>query len=519
MPAINPLPQAIVATNPPAFGPTGQDYELARVTAQDLADGVCIIVDNHQGGTQTVRAVIDHHYHENDEQFLAISEIDGYERLQVDVRGNDICRRPVYTVRHDEIIDAIACELLAEAFARRMINIEYPIARKVQSTYATEIRLLCEGVITSGADNFTIAIDNADSAAKRKRHGYDSEMIRSMTDLIARQSPVSGFIYSSTGPGNVIIEALRRCDVPIGKRIKAAEAVRGFAGMTTRDVMTYWDRAYSHRTVAPEHAWKYDRNRPVAPALLDMPVRSAILMAGTPASACKEHPVVKGIRKEIARRQAEAARKRNAETGKGRMTARQPSKATPAKTPAPFQQDFARRRERVKFEGGGLIARLRSDGVKCGDVITSAVTALIENDVPFPGLPATRDIDSVAAFASRRDVIALALKASGTADRTNVNSRGAFACAHALCEAADPERARAFFRSLSRRPVGSDPGATLIRRLHGLTRAERTPHRVLDYILQAWDAYVAGRQVEQFVDRHDLGRGANDNDVARRRAA
>lgn len=517
MPAINPLPQRIASNNAPAFGPTGQDYVQADISPQDLADGVCVIVDNHQGGTQTVRAVIDRHYHNHDEQFFAISEIEGYEQIEFDAHGNNIGRRPVYTIRHNDVIDDVAAQILAEAFANRLINIEYPIARKIQATYAAEIRRLCDAIITSGADNFTIAIDNADSAAKRKRHGYDSEMIRAMTDLIARQNPVSGFIYSSTGPGNVIIEALRRCDVPVGKRIKAAEAVRGFAAMTTSDVLTYWDRAYSHRTVANEHAWKYDRNRPGAPALLNLPTTSAILMGNTPAAS--QNATVLNLRRQIAAQQAQAAAAATASAQKPK-TNRITSKSSKAALAVhKVEAHPAQRRERMKFEGGSLIDYLRNDGIRSADIVVSAVTALMTYEVAFEGKPRSRDLESAAAFAKTDAVINLALRASATCERAGINSRGAFACAHALCEEADPVAADVFFKGMKRGATDNSPAATLVRRLSGLTRAERTPHRVLDYTMQAWQAHVEGRAVTQFFDHAEIGLSANDNDKAALKAA
>lgn len=502
MPKIAPRPTSIDAVNAPHCGPTGYGYSKTDISPQELASGVCVFADKQRGGAQVVQAILGYHYERNDEQFFVISEKPVYERLQINAAGNPIEGRPVYTVRPDEVIDDIAAAILAEAFRDKQINIEYPIAMRTQERFAPEIRRLADAIITSGAEDFTTGIDNGDSATKRKRHGYDSPMIRSMSDLFTRQEPVMGFVYASSGPGSSIIEMLRRCEVPVGKMMKTQDALLGFAALTTGEVRQQADRMHGHRHVEINHAWKYNGNQPQAnPDLLDLPLSSAILTTGN--HTVQEGKAVKKLRTKIKSAQAEAA-----EANKALPTSRRGRQPVANRTVEPNAVrpagEVIAKLDRKKRTDGSISKMISALGGKNHIVSGSIVHAATSYGIMLPGMPMRDDAASLAAWGAGEDVRRLANMAHSARQRTGIDSAAAMSIVAVLLEAVDPVNGKAFFDDLNRNPDLDTPGNVAVRRIAGATKQERTTHRIADYLLQAWDAHATGRPLTHFVDRAEL---------------
>lgn len=502
MPKIAPRPTSIDAVNPPHCGPTGYGYSKTDITPQELASGVCVFADKQRGGAQVVQAILGYHYERNDEQFFVISEKPVYERLQIDPAGNPLEGRPVYTIRPEEVVDDLAAAMLAEAFRDKQINIEYPIAMRTQERFAPEIRRLADAIITSGAEDFTTGIDNGDSATKRKRHGYDSPMIRSMSDLFTRQEPVMGFVYASSGPGSSIIEMLRRCEVPVGKMMKTQDALLGFAALTTHEVRQQADRLHGHRHVEINHAWKYNGNQPQAnPDLLDLPLSSAILT--TDDFTVQEGKTVKKLRARIKAAQAEAAEAKKALPAARR--GRQPVAGCTTATNAVLSAGAVIAQLNCKKRTDGSISRMISAlGGKNHIVSGSIVHAATSYGIMLPGMPMHDDAASLAAWGAGEDVRRLANLANSARQRTGITSTAAMSIVTVLLEAVDPENGKAFLDDLNRNPDQDTPGNVAVRRIAGATKQERTTHRIADYLLQAWDAHATGRPLTHFVDRAAL---------------
>lgn len=493
MPRINPLPRSIDNTNAPDSGPTGHDFETTQITAQDLAAGVCIISDEYQGGTQTVQAVIADHYNKNDELFFAISERSAYERVQLDAKGKSFNKRPVYSVRPTDVIDDIAADIIANALARREINLEYPISQKTQETYAGEIRRLSDAIIRSGADDFTIAIDNADSAAKRKRHGFDSEMIRALADLISRQNPVTGFLYSSAGPGNAIIEALRRCNVPVGKQITSRDAILGFGALTTQDVVEQWNRGRkgSHRDTANNHAWKYDRNDPTRrPALLNIKQESGILDPNgkTP----PEHRVVQELRKEIAKAQKKAAQKRASE--KSRYATRTVARrSVNVATPSAKRTSLGSKRS-------FLLQNRKDHAEELNGIPQYVMLAAVTRSTARRRQVGSRivvDASVIAKLVKDPKVLALGRQANTLRQRGAITNSMGMNIALDLMNADCAVTTAAYISSFHNTAPSDSPAGMVMAALNDPER-RLTQHQIADTMLQGYIAHRAGIKVEAF---------------------
>jgi hypothetical protein len=162
--------------------------------------------------------------------------------------------------------------------------------------------------------------------------------------------------------------------------------------------------------------------------------------------------------------------------------------------------DHAPERTRKPFPGRSVSGHLAGMGVKDHASKMSTGLALLEHDA-FPGKRLVdMDFDQVVAFILTDEVKVLAGKASATSQRVGVKNLGGFAVAHALIEAEDAEAGKAFFAAMGKNGAIDSPSQALVRRLAGLTKAERSVGRVIDYTMQAWRAHRAGTCVHSFVD-------------------
>lgn len=480
MPRINARPVRISADNPPPAGPTGYaGFKTAGISSQDLANGVCIIADRYQGGPQTVRAAMAIRYKEDAERFFAISEEPVYDLIQIDDTGKYVQNAlPVLSITSDIVVDADVAALIARDFCEGKISIEYCIKGRTAGTYTRELKLLADAIVGSEDETehgYTLVIDNGDSSCKRRRHGlgHDSKMIASIADLIAREVPTTGFIYSSSGPGNAIIEALRRCRIPVGKKISETDAINGFSAMTTPEVKQNWDKAFSHLTTDLSHAWKYDRNTGKKPALLDLSSNSAIMVDPSRRenlrSRMTKKKVIQDLLSEIA------------SIGESEGTLNDNNQ--PAS-------------KRVDYKNGNLTSELRKNKATNACVRALIIGIIYRHDIKVPGRPNIDDFQSVLSFAMGDYVTDLARRVSTHYSRGVIRSYAALAAIIMMIETAGGNSDEA----ISLIDTENSPFAAAGRRINGYTKAEKTPQAMIACFIQAWNAHVQGHDVERFHD-------------------
>jgi len=483
MPRINARPVKIASTTPPPIGPTGYaDFSVSGISSEDLANGVCIIADKYQGGPQTVRAAMAIRYRKDAERFFAISEEPVYDLIQIDDYGKEIAGSlPVLSITSDIAIDEKAAGLIAAEFSAGRICIEYCIMGRTPATYTRELRLLADAIMSTEdetAHGYTLVIDNGDSSCKRRRHGQgnDSKMIASIADLIAREVPTTGFIYSSAGPGNTIIEALRRCRVPVGKRISQTAAIDGFSAMTTKEVRQNWKRAYSHMTTDLGHAWKYDRNGDGRPSLLDLTNDSAIMV---------DPRDRKKLRKKM----------KTSKTIDGLMAAIEAAQRVPDAENASLEK---RTPTRINYKDASLLREMRARGAKSANLRSVIVGAIYRHDIQVPGRPELDDFQEVLEFALSDYITDITHQVANHYKKGAIPSYSALACILTMIDVAGGDAGQVLNAMQDQNACG--PFAAAARRINGYTEVERTPAAITACVIQAWNAHAAGKDVERFMD-------------------
>lgn len=178
-------------------------------------------------------------------------------------------------------------------------------------------------------------------------------------------------------------------------------------------------------------------------------------------------------------------------------------------------------RSRQPFPGRSIGTRLVELGIKGHTGVVSTGLALLEHG----GVPGKRldgmDFDEVVDFMMSDHAVALRRKAQSTSKRTGVSCIGGFAVTHAIIEAEDAVAGKMFFAAMGKAGAPDSPSQMLVRRLNGMTKAERSVERVIDYTMQAWHAHRDGTRVRGFVDgmvrtgsRATHSVSANDNAAA-----
>lgn len=124
-------------------------------------------------------------------------------------------------------------------------------------------------------------------------------------------------------------------------------------------------------------------------------------------------------------------------------------------------------------------------------------------DVTGVAIP-TSSASEMAEMAKTVEMAGLLAKARSTADKSGIYMYGAWAIVHLELARIDETKAGVFMGQVNARADRKSCASALWRRLNGLTPAERTTRRVIDYAFQAWSAFAAGRSVEEFTDSETL---------------
>jgi len=369
--------------NAPAYSPIGESVVTGTVTLQDLARGVVVYANRFEGGQQTVRAIMDSHCSTEDGmQFLAFTEEEAYGYLQYDAAGRQIpgCL-PIITLRKTDVLSDARIDLLVTAFKNKEISIEYVMGGKDNEVYSDEIHRLGLSMINAEVGDYVLVFDQSDSVMIRRRHGNSEPHIRTIADMLSRQYPPVGFIAHGTGPGNAIIESVRRAEIFIGKKMTTSDRILGFFGVTCPDVVKFWDKGFGYHNVAIQHAWKHDRSDQVNPKLLDITTRSVVLDGNRHDLDLVEPSTVADLRQAMAKAKSKGKVKKGK---KGRTTSSRATRVYSA-------EGLQRRR-------GGLIAPiddvLKQDGYVYRKEARSIAGMMLKTDKARKGRTTSMDVYS-----------------------------------------------------------------------------------------------------------------------------
>lgn len=152
----------------------------------------------------------------------------------------------------------------------------------------------------------------------------------------------------------------------------------------------------------------------------------------------------------------------------------------------------------------GLRNRLTEGGLGNISITATSIIGLAQYEHVTGIKMSWHATDAVVEFARTDEMKALVRKTNALAARSELFLYGAWAVAYATLSKIDAVRADAFFDQLLKGADRKSCGQVLLRRLKGLTDSERTTHRVLDYVFQAWSAFSAGRDIDHFVDNEEV---------------
>jgi len=314
-----PVPTAIApGANRPAYSPIGESVVTSTVTLRDLARGIAIYANRYEGGQQTVRAIMDIHCSAAKDgiQFIAFTEEEAYGYLQYDHTGARIpgCI-PIITLRKNDVLNDARIDLLVKAFKNKEISIEYVMGGKDNEVYSDEIHRLGLKLINAEVGDYVLVFDQSDSVMIRRRHGNSEPHIRTIADMLSRQYPPVGFIAYGTGPGNAIIESVRRAEMFIGKKMTTSDKIVGFLNVTGPDVVKFWEKDFGYQNVAIGHAWKHANSGKGNPELLDITTVSAILDGGRRNLTLTQHPTVTTLRQAMSKAKSKGKAKKGGKRG------------------------------------------------------------------------------------------------------------------------------------------------------------------------------------------------------------
>lgn len=167
-----------------------------------------------------------------------------------------------------------------------------------------------------------------------------------------------------------------------------------------------------------------------------------------------------------------------------------------------------------RFENRSISARLIELGVKGhSDTVTVGLALLEHGGVPGKHLD-DMDFDEVVEFMMSDEMTTHRRKAQATCKRAGISCIGAFATVHALIETEDAVAGKIFFAAMGKAGAQDSASQMLVRRLKGMTNAERSVERVMNYTMQAWHAHRDGKRVRAFVDGVVRTAGATTHSVS-----
>lgn len=178
-----------------------------------------------------------------------------------------------------------------------------------------------------------------------------------------------------------------------------------------------------------------------------------------------------------------------------RLEARRSAGATTART-----TKTARTKEAVEHRERGIQKYFIAAAVP--NAINAATTMLgmsAYETVTGIAIPTSSNA-AMADMAKTEDMKRLVAKVRTTSSRSGIYMYGAWAVVHHALAQIDGEKADVFMAQIGERGDRRSCAGALWRRLNGLTPAERTTQRVIDYAFQAWSAFTAGRSVQEFID-------------------